>query len=275
MRQFSGMKLWLLASCLLNVALGCYAGYLLIRKSPISSYTKIQEKPSAAPEVKIPDTPKPFHWSQIESPDFATYVANLRSIGCPEATIRDIVAAEMKEIFDEKRRALAERNHLGASRQTIDKEYQKLAQEEHAIVARMVSDSSVASSRSASSTTGTASPYLAGAMRQRTENPSWPIVFQGLVSGIGPQTNGAYGISANSRAGQASALSPAQTEVVRDLQQQFVQDIGGPNQNPADPVYLKKWQAAQKDSNDSLRAQLGWAAFEDYLSQAAGQSSNN
>src|SRR5262245_55092968 len=32
-----------------------------------------------------------FHWSQIESPDYREYISNLRAIGCPEATIRDII----------------------------------------------------------------------------------------------------------------------------------------------------------------------------------------
>ena len=31
-----------------------------------------------------------FVWSQIESDDYATYIANLRRIGCPEPTVRDL-----------------------------------------------------------------------------------------------------------------------------------------------------------------------------------------
>src|SRR3569623_2104048 len=34
-------------------------------------------------------------WSHVESPDYATYIANLRSIGCPEQTIRDIIIADV------------------------------------------------------------------------------------------------------------------------------------------------------------------------------------
>jgi len=33
-----------------------------------------------------------FDWRQVESEDYRTYLANLRAIGCPETTIRDIVA---------------------------------------------------------------------------------------------------------------------------------------------------------------------------------------
>jgi len=32
-----------------------------------------------------------FSWQEIESPDYQVYIANLRDIGCPEQTIRDII----------------------------------------------------------------------------------------------------------------------------------------------------------------------------------------
>jgi len=36
-----------------------------------------------------------FSWQQIESPDYPTYVANLRAVGCPEQTVRDIIIADV------------------------------------------------------------------------------------------------------------------------------------------------------------------------------------
>lgn len=44
-----------------------------------------------------------FVWSQIESSDYRVYIANLRDIGCPEATIRDIIVAEVNQIFARRR----------------------------------------------------------------------------------------------------------------------------------------------------------------------------
>ena len=32
-----------------------------------------------------------FSWRDVESPDYPVYIANLRAIGCPEQTIRDII----------------------------------------------------------------------------------------------------------------------------------------------------------------------------------------
>jgi hypothetical protein len=44
-----------------------------------------------------------FVWSHIESEDYPTYIANLRAIGCPEPTIRDIIVAEVTQMFARRR----------------------------------------------------------------------------------------------------------------------------------------------------------------------------
>jgi hypothetical protein len=43
-----------------------------------------------------------FAWSEVESPDYPTYIANLRGIGMPEKTIRDIIVADVNELFAER-----------------------------------------------------------------------------------------------------------------------------------------------------------------------------
>jgi len=44
-----------------------------------------------------------FDWRQIESDDYRTYIHNLRSVGCPEQTIRDIVSADVVNAFAARR----------------------------------------------------------------------------------------------------------------------------------------------------------------------------
>jgi hypothetical protein len=44
-------------------------------------------------------TPTPFHWSHLESSDYKMYMANLRAVGCPEQTVRDIVFADIRGLF--------------------------------------------------------------------------------------------------------------------------------------------------------------------------------
>ena len=44
-----------------------------------------------------------FSWREVESADYPTYIANLREIGCPEQTIRDIIIADVNMLFARKR----------------------------------------------------------------------------------------------------------------------------------------------------------------------------
>ena len=44
-----------------------------------------------------------FSWRDIESGDYATYAGNLRDIGCPEQTIRDIIIADVNALYTRKR----------------------------------------------------------------------------------------------------------------------------------------------------------------------------
>ncbi|HVV72659.1 MAG TPA: LysM domain-containing protein, partial [Verrucomicrobiae bacterium] len=44
-----------------------------------------------------------FSWQEVESPDYPTYISNLRSIGCPEQTIRDIIIADVNGLFARRR----------------------------------------------------------------------------------------------------------------------------------------------------------------------------
>ena len=44
-----------------------------------------------------------FSWSQVESGDYRTYIANLRTIGCPEPTIRDIISADVGNLYARRR----------------------------------------------------------------------------------------------------------------------------------------------------------------------------
>ncbi|HTL57235.1 MAG TPA: LysM domain-containing protein [Candidatus Limnocylindrales bacterium] len=44
-----------------------------------------------------------FSWQEVESPDYPTYITNLRNIGCPEQTIRDIIIADINGLFARRR----------------------------------------------------------------------------------------------------------------------------------------------------------------------------
>jgi len=49
---------------------------------------------------------KKITWEMVESGDYKEYIANLRSIGCPEETIRDIIIADVNKLYDRKKKEL-------------------------------------------------------------------------------------------------------------------------------------------------------------------------
>lgn len=42
-------------------------------------------------------------WDHVESPDYTVYITNLRAIGCPEQTIRDIIIADVDALYARRR----------------------------------------------------------------------------------------------------------------------------------------------------------------------------
>jgi hypothetical protein len=53
----------------------------------------------------------PFDWRQVESADYKEYIANLRAIGCPEQTIKEIIIADVNDLFSARRAAITRTNH--------------------------------------------------------------------------------------------------------------------------------------------------------------------
>jgi len=43
--------------------------------------------------------PARFSWHSVEAEDYKRYIANLRNIACPEATIRDIITADVDKLY--------------------------------------------------------------------------------------------------------------------------------------------------------------------------------
>jgi hypothetical protein len=53
-----------------------------------------------------------FRWQQVESPDYAIYVENLRSLGMPDKTVRDIIIADVDQLFAQRRREEAAKQDI-------------------------------------------------------------------------------------------------------------------------------------------------------------------
>lgn len=112
----------LLLSLLLNLVLAGALAWTIRSKpsaapaaaaSPAAANTA--PKSASAAEVKSQlvtnvtrlTTDQKFDWRMVESEDYRKYIANLRSIGCPEETIRDIIVADVNKLFESRRKELA------------------------------------------------------------------------------------------------------------------------------------------------------------------------
>jgi hypothetical protein len=95
----------IISSLLCNVLL--FGLVLYLGENRTAPINPVQDTPSAGLRTKTNIVIKPFNWQQVESDDYKTFIANLRSIGCPEETIRDIVIADVNKLFAARERALS------------------------------------------------------------------------------------------------------------------------------------------------------------------------
>lgn len=69
--------------------------------TPIAETAKNNQPKNSSPSP--PDSIQPaWNWSAIESEDYRKYIANLRSIECPERVIRDIILADLNKLYAPK-----------------------------------------------------------------------------------------------------------------------------------------------------------------------------
>lgn len=106
------MRAVLLISIVLNLGLALLVGKGLQQKETALVPTIVaKENKTAEPKADVPERPnlqetpaesrstKPFHWSEVESADYKTYIENLRRIHCPEPTIAEIIIADVNKYY--------------------------------------------------------------------------------------------------------------------------------------------------------------------------------
>jgi hypothetical protein len=113
-------KTVLVLSIVLNLALAGVVGVLWSQRSAGLSEMDSGRTEAAVSAAGEPSVPKPavttelaapsaagqqFDWRAVESEDYKKYIANLRAIGCPEETIRDIIRADVNKLFESRARA--------------------------------------------------------------------------------------------------------------------------------------------------------------------------
>src|SRR5688572_13157621 len=108
------LRLILILSVCVNLALaGAY--FVSRRPSSITSQATAEATSAARPakserarraQIIIDGVTNEFRWASVESDDYRQYIANLREIGVPEETIRDIIIADVNKLFAGRMAAL-------------------------------------------------------------------------------------------------------------------------------------------------------------------------
>jgi hypothetical protein len=241
------MKKALTASVLLNIALAF--GAIMLLRMRNSSPTRVE---NPTPPATLPTelssanssntATRTFNWSELESEDYRTYITNLRRIGCPEQTIRDIITADVAGLYAPRRKKLESDSAHG---QNLAEQLLALRQEETWVVATLLGDQS----EPAASSTSSDIPPRSG-RTQAGQLVSMPLVFQDVdLSEL--------------------KLNRDQLQAIEDLRQRFLDEIGGAQQNPNDPAYRERWLGSQPQIDNDLRGMIGVEAFQNYQIEAA------
>lgn len=98
--------IWLTVSVVLNAVL-LVAWMRELRPVPLPS-REVVRRPIVTNLLRPIRTnvvwqPRFLSWKDIESEDYPTYIRNLRGIGCPPETIRDIIVADVDALFERRR----------------------------------------------------------------------------------------------------------------------------------------------------------------------------
>ncbi|HWV99975.1 MAG TPA: hypothetical protein VNZ64_09810 [Candidatus Acidoferrum sp.] len=254
----NALKLSLIANVILAGALGWFARYQLIKTgSPrvlsASQATEAKPEPKLAQtssEVKRGIVAERFQWSQLESSDYRTYIANLRGIGCPQQTIRDLITADVDGLYAVRREKVKQKyavpadspNGSFAFGQSAASELRELQSEEASVLAGLLGPQPASVQVSADAPP----PRL---LRKVAQPISMPLVMQNIDL-------------------SALNLNSRQVEVVNELRQRFQDEIGGQNQDPNDPAYTERWRTAQRNSDEMLQGMLGAGIYLAYQSIA-------
>lgn len=223
----------------------------------------------------MPDKqPEAFRWSELlPAKDYRRYIANLRAIGCPEATIEDIVRGDTGRAFAWERNQLG-LDGSGAGPWSRAQERQLVA----SLLELPAADNAVMVESSGNRPSGNASS------NEFAENTA----AQG-VANLAPKS-GSSGIDENSVPAQTATAAPSyplflqnvnwnalgftadQQAAIAQVRQQFENQMGSlsqdsssaASQGPADPKTLSRWQKALQIADNQLPDLLGAQAYQAY-----------
>jgi hypothetical protein len=209
-----------------------------------------------------------FHWKQLEAENYDAYISRLREVGCPESTIKAILTGELKAQSAAKRaelerrilrssdwsppRGVSRQEYLAAQLRKLDREIELAAGDLMQAAPGL-------------------DPLTAATAPSQDAQP--PARYPAVLEDVSFQT--ASTASQGHQAGPSKQLNyvapglvegpPEVLNSIQEIQDQFIQEVGGPNQDVEDPQYESNWRTAQWKADQILRARYGWAAYNDLV----------
>lgn len=251
----SVLNLLLVAALILVVAHQHQEAAITLPSVTVSESPTDAQTPAPAALAVSPVESKPFRWSQLTATDYRSFIHNLREIGCPEPTVRAIVTDDVDAIYRRDRAEIERKLAVWASspqlvqltnlneQVSLKAELQKMPAEEAWEIADLLGLNPQVAQVAMEATATIAQ------RRKRHDWQSVPIVNPLVFENVDPTK---------------LDLNEQQIQAVKNLQQSFLDKIGGSNQDPNDPGYRERWQKAQPETDDMLRDLLGWTGFQNY-----------
>jgi hypothetical protein len=234
-----------LVSLAANILLAGAVIFLMERKPAQEIVAAIPDHPmvSLAPASSNTSAEtKPFRWSQLESADYPTYIANLRGIGCPEQTLRDIITADVGSLYAQKRRELGFNGDPATAGHWS-------RQEETEVINTLLGTAQSDWTLEANTNATSSPPDRQNSGESGPVKASLPLAF------VNVDTN-------------TLELGESQQAVLDAMRRRFVDEIGGTNQDPNDPQYAERWQQAQPEIDARLKVMLGYETYRQFQRQA-------
>ncbi len=248
------MKKALRLSVFLNCVLAILAAWPAVKarvtdRIAVTSCSR-ENLPSANPGAPIASQPLTFNWSAVESSDYPTYIANLRAIGCPEPTIRDIIKADVHSLYAARCESLEQKRKLTGTADLVrlDREFQALSDEETRVIAKLLAPEKQHGEPD----------------KQRAPDPELPQLRKAVVA----HRPAVMPLVFQPAELQSLSLNAAQIQTIRMLRQRFVEEIGGMDQDTSTPEYRERWEQSQPVIDQDLRGMIGVKAYQEYQVQA-------
>jgi len=217
------LRISLAANLVLLAAAVFFAAQAAHRSPATAPSTEAPGMPESAPSPPPVGAGEKFQWRQLEAADYPTYIANLRGVHCPERTVRSIVAADVADLFARKR----------FQTRGGRKEERWSGRAETNLVNRLLGTGPAPVASAAPNATAPAGNAAPSNPKARI-----PVILR-------------------TEALAALPLSDDQRSEIAGLTGQFIQEIGGLNQDPSDPAYAVRWREAQTKADAMIIATIG------------------